>query len=444
VSTSATKGNPAQRRPVRHRGRTRRLARIALLTATTATVAQAFLTFVIAPLTNSSALEFEDFTYYYGAGQAVSRGISPYASFNAGPDNMTFSGFDYPPLVAWLLQPLGHLPKHIAATAFLWVALVCTVAGALIITHCVLPARWPRTQLALIASFVYSPATYNFWHGQMNPLVFLILAIALWAYVNDREVLCGIALGLGAGIKVAPVVLVLLLVRRRWWRGTLTMGVVGFAWLVLGVVALGFAVLHEYLTKVIPALSRENGWLYNQSWSGLINRAANHSILSFDPASSPIQVVTLILAAGSLALVAWAVHAAPRTRAERSGEFGTAVAAMILCATVAWYPHETHLLIPFAAAAALATQRTGNLRAALLVALGVAVVTIAVVAPVLIAASPFATIVSIHAGRWWYVYLQLWSLPALGTAGLMVALAIATHRTDTPTRHGSMTTATPE
>jgi len=426
------------------RGRTRRLVRIGLLAATTVTLLQAFVTFVIGPLTNPSALQFEDFNDYYGAGEAVSRGISPYASFDSGPGNMTFSGFDYPPLVGWLLQPLGHLPKHIAATAFLWVALACTIAGALIIAHAVLPATWPRTQLALIATFVYSPATYNFWHGQMNPLVFLILAIALWAYINDREALCGIALGLGAGLKIAPVVLVLLLLRRRWWRGTVTMGVVGFAWVVLGVIALGFGVLHQYITTVIPALSRENGWLYNQSWGGLVNRAANHSILFFDAASLPIQVVTLVLAAGSLALAAWAVHAAPRTRAERAGEFGTAVAAMILCATVAWYPHLTHLLIPFAAAAALAAERSRNIRTALPVALGVAVVTVAVVAPVLIAASPFPTIVSIHAGRWWYAYLQLWSLPALGTAGLMVALAIATRRTETPTRHGSMTTATPE
>ena len=66
----------------------------------------------------------------------------------------------------------------------------------------------------------FAPATYNYWHGQINPLIFLLLALAYRAYTRDREIVTGLLVGLAAGIKIAPVVLVLLLLRRHWWRGT--------------------------------------------------------------------------------------------------------------------------------------------------------------------------------------------------------------------------------
>ena len=407
-----------------------RLARTLVRAGAVAASVAGLLTFVLAPLQGRFTGEFEDFRAYHDAGSALNHGTDPYAAFVTQTPNVALTGFDYPPLVAWLCRPLGALPEATAATLWLWLGLGCTVAGCLVVMRSLLPARWPRTELAMLTSMLFGPALYNLWHGQMNPVVFLLLALGLRAWVSGRQTACGAWLGLAASIKLAPAVLLLLFVRRRWWRGLGAAALVGAGSLAAGTLTVGTGAMRTWVTQVLPVLTRPDGWLYNQSWSGVVNRAADHSVLTVQGGGQGLRLIALGLSAAGLAAAAWAVRPGRDAVAFRGGEYGAGLLAMLLAGTITWYAHYVIAVIPLAAAAVLVAGSRGAHRRALGIALGGATLTLAVAAPLLIAqASMTRVLAASRTGRWWPL-LQLCSAPALSAAALLVALVVVlrTHR----------------
>lgn len=374
--------------------------------------------FVLAPLLSTFSGPFEDFTGYAQAAHAVATGVSPYAHFDSS--TIVMAGFDYPPLVAAVLRPLDLLSARWQELLWLWLSLASLVGAGAIAARALLPASWPRTRLGVAAALSFPAATYNLWHGQMNPVILLLLAVALSDYVAGRRTRCAVVIGIAASIKLAPVLLLVVLVRRGWWRAigaaTATIAAAGAA----GVVALGWPVTRQYITDVLPVLSRDNGWLYNQSWNGVVSRIAERSVLIPEGSSSAIHVAVLVLGLATIAAVWWAVSRGPRTRAERGAEFACGTLAMLLVSSVTWYPVYAQLLIAVAAAVGLAHERR-LLRAGLLgwsaTAAGVTVAGAAVVG-----ALTMTSIVHVAAGPAWWWFLQACSLPTLAAAGLLVVM----------------------
>ncbi|MBV8196399.1 MAG: DUF2029 domain-containing protein, partial [Candidatus Dormibacteraeota bacterium] len=177
--------------------------------------------FLIDPTWGHFGGPFEDFAAYMGAARSMASGGSPYAQFD--PSTPVMSGFIYPPFAAVLVQPLALLTDSQALPVWLAISLACTVAGAIIVARTALPASWPRVELGLLAAIAFAPAAYNYWHGQINGVILLLLALGYRAYVKDQPLRAGVILGLAAGIKLAPALLILLLLRRRWWRGAAAM-----------------------------------------------------------------------------------------------------------------------------------------------------------------------------------------------------------------------------
>ncbi len=383
--------------------------------------------FVVAPLTGHFSGEFEDFAAYLGAARAAVAHGDIYAAFTQQTQNVALSGFDYPPLVALLVSPLALVSANAAATAWLLVGVAATLAGAVIVARTLLPATWPRVELAVLATFLFAPATYNLWHGQMNPVIFLALALGLRAWVRGEQTWCGVFVGAAAAIKLAPLVLIVLMLRRRWWRGAVASVAVFAASAVAGVLAFGVHTSVRYVQSVLPVLSRDDGWLYNQSWSGVVNRAAAHSVLTFDSNLLLTHAVSLALSVACIGIAAWAVRRDDVDRTSRGAQYACGVIAMLLAGTITWYAHDVHLLIPIAAAAALlARERRG--RGPLFVALLACLLATAVLAPFLISIAAMPAVVAVSHGALWWPVLQLASLPALTAAGLLLALALTLRR----------------
>jgi alpha-1,2-mannosyltransferase len=424
VSAAASTGAPRVSRL--HLPVGRRTASLLLTAATAAAAVEAFLTFVLAPLRGTFSGEFEDFEAYFQGGRAVADGTNPYAGFDAS--TVAMSGFDYPPFAAWLVRPIMALPHHWAATLWLWIALAALVAGSIIAARALLPAGWPSTRLAVLAALIYAPATYNLWHGQMNSVVFLLLALAVSDYVAGREIRCGTWIGLAAGIKVAPVLLLFLLVRRGWMRGAVAGGAVGAGTLVVGGLLLGLDDTRQWFTAVLPTLSRDNGWIYNQTWNGVLSRLGDHSVLNPDASALWVKLGATVLGVAGLAAVLWVTRSGYRRTAERGAEFGAAVLAMLLAGSIAWFPHEVHLLIPLFAAAALLAARDARASRPVTAGLAGVVVATGVLAPWAISQLPMEQILAIHGGALWYPFLQATSLPALSSAVLLGALVLALRR----------------
>jgi Glycosyltransferase family 87 len=389
--------------------------------------------FVLQPLTGHFPGEFEDFAAYLGAAQAAASHGDIYAAFVQQNQNVALSGFDYPPIVALALSPLAWLPAQTAATLWLLLDVACTVAGCIVVARTALPEHWPRLELAMLGAFAFSAAMYNFWHGQMNPEIFLLLALAFRSWVRGDEALCGVLVGIAAAIKLAPLVLVLLLLRRRWWQGAaVALGVFVLA-AGAGVLAFGIHTAVEYVQSVLPVLGRDDGWLYNQSWDGVVSRLADHSVLQFQPQVTAIRVVVLVLSAASVLAAAWSVRPAHGDREARAGQFGAGVVAMLLAGTITWYAHDVHLLIAFAAAAVLVARRAAG-HALLMWSLLVTLLLYGVMAPLLIASASMTEIAAIARTAWWYPLLIVTSLPALSSCVFLVALARSSRNAATPRR----------
>jgi hypothetical protein len=372
--------------------------------------------FVFDPLSGHFAGSFEDFSAYLGAARSIAAGGSPYVQFD--PGTVVMSGFIYPPFAALVVSPLAAFSDRAATSLWLVLELLSTIAAAVILARTALPKGWPRVELGLLAALTFAPATYNYWHGQINPLILLLLVLAYQGYVHDREIVCGVCVGLGAGIKLAPIVLVLLLVRRHWWRGATA--------------ALASAgPTQKFLTSVFPALNRATGWIFNQSLAGIVSRLDEHSILKVQPTGLAVTAGSTAAALAVLLMAAWVVRPVNRTPHERGAEFGIGVTAMVLAGSISWFPHFTYLLIPLFAVVGLVASRGWRAERMLVAAAIATVVVFAVVAPAVIARLAINGIAALsHSGLWWPL-LQLFSLPGLTAVCLLIAMARSLRATAT-------------
>jgi alpha-1,2-mannosyltransferase len=400
----------------------RSIAHVLVTAGAIAAVIGAMYNFIVLPLAGSFSGPFEDFGAYAGAAHAVATGTSPYASF--GGATIVMTGYDYPPFAAVLLRPLAILSARWQELIWLWISVASLVGGAVITARALLPASWPRARVGIFVALAFPAATYNLWHGQMNTVIFLLLAMALSDYLSGHRTRCGVILGIAAGIKIAPVVLLIVLLRRGWWRGALAGVATGAATLAIGVGALGWPVTRQYLTSVLPVLNRDNGWIYNQTWNGVVNRLAQHSVLTVDAPSIWLHAVATVLSLVTVGALLVAVRGRDRTRAERGAEFACGVTVMLLVGSIAWYPVYVHLLIAIAAAVGLAHER-GRLGRALMCWSAAALIGVGVIGGAAIAAISVTGVGAFSTGPAWWVFLQACSLPALLATGLLIVLVSA-------------------
>ncbi len=434
-------GGPAgTHRRFRPDAHARALGLLLLRAAAIASVIAGLITFVIAPIRGTFSGEFEDFGAYLAAAHAVANHSDLYAQFIHQHPNVALSGFDYPPVVAFLVQPLAWVPATAAAMIWLWLTVACTAAATGIAAFTLLPRAWPRLEISALVTFLFSAATYNYWHGQMNPVIFLLLALALHAWVRERQTRFGVLIGIAASIKLAPIVLVVLIIRRRWWRAAGACAVTVAAGLALGVAAFGTATLHEYVTRVLPVLSAQDGWLYNQSISGVVSRLFGHAVLTPQSGSLLISVLTYAVLVVMLGLLFFAIAPRARDRTVSGAEFAAGTLFMLLASTITWYAHYvTAIIIVFAAVGLMAWDRAWRSRA-LTASTATFVVAVAVLAPILIAnVSSSAQLTELSHTGWWWLLTQVTSLPAICASAMLVALTVSlrrgTERTRTPSLH---------
>jgi alpha-1,2-mannosyltransferase len=181
--------------------------------------------------------DFTDLFVYQYAGQSVLDGVSVYAS----DDPVTGLPFTYPPFAAVLMLPLAPLPAWLAAA--LWTGasmLALTAVVALVLRGLDLPSSGWLVTLVAGGALAMEPVWQNLTFGQVN--AFLLLAVLVDLLRPGRR-WSGVLLGLAAGVKLAPLVFVVMLVlvgRRRdagrailTFAGTVVAGLVvmpGAAW----------------------------------------------------------------------------------------------------------------------------------------------------------------------------------------------------------------------
>ena len=267
---------------------------------------------------------FTDLSVYRFGGHAVLNGLPLYES----RDPVTGLRFTYPPFAAVALAPLALLP--VGAAAALWTgASVGAIAAVVSMSRHALGGAAPGWLVALITcgALALEPVWQNLAFGQVN--LFVMLAVVVGLLGRQRR-WSGLLVGLVAGLKLTPLVFVVLLVLvgRRAMAGR---AVLAFA----GTVLVGFAVTpvsaSSYWADRLIDAGRVGpaGLAHNQSVYGALTRLLD----------GPPSMLLWLVVAGPLSLAALLVGVAWWRRGDHL--FGTCLAAiaMLMASPVSWTHH---------------------------------------------------------------------------------------------------------
>jgi hypothetical protein len=213
-----------------------------------------------------------DFDYYILAGASLLRGENPYTAAIQMHAEHISGGYVYPPLLAWLLVPLGAvLPARLPY--LVWV--LAEMAGfaaclALVLRAGANPVARHWVILAVGAAFLPFITWDNFYHGQVDFVLMSLVTAGLYLIVRGRSVSGGFLLALAPSVKPFLAVLLIYLAWRSRWRAFFVAGFTGAALLVL-----------SFLPTLSQGTSVIEGWFEASRTQGmppLIGHPFNHAI----------------------------------------------------------------------------------------------------------------------------------------------------------------------
>ena len=300
-----------------------------------------------------------DLRVNYVASLAMREGLNPYdntvALQVAGREAIPYVGTETwtmvtnPPTAMPYFALFTFMPLSDARVAFLGVNVALLALSLLFIYRTVAPRRpWSWLALTGAAILAFEPILRTLRLGQVDIAILFLLAVAVWALSRRNNGFAGIAVGLAASFKLAPVLLGLYFLWRGNWRA---LGGLVAATGVMGVISLWFAgsgTWDYYLTKRFPDLLAGTGLWNNLSVPGLINRftvgtelaGGYWGTLPAIPLASALGYVWI-----ATVLLICARILGRRPNAPVMLEFGFATAAVLVVAGVAW-PHYAAWLLP--------------------------------------------------------------------------------------------------
>jgi alpha-1,2-mannosyltransferase len=299
--------------------------------------------------------EATDFTVYFSAADALTRGQDPYSIVSARGWH-----FISPVATAVLFTPLTQFPTAIASA--IWYLLSIGFLGATIVLalDLLVPNKDSdvRTRTWIIALLVLAgPMIVTLSRGQWSLLIGFLITLGWWLYEKDRLFFSGFCFGFAAALKVLPIVFAFyLIVKRRWIAlgGFITALVIG------AVVMPGIFVkwseiprLHEEWFRLVlyPALTNTHNTVYgellnpalkrNQSFAAVVFRTANPSIWIRTACTLLLDASVAVIAAMTL----WH-NRIGRNTAVDAAEVGVVTCLMLFVSPVTWSHYYAELLLP--------------------------------------------------------------------------------------------------
>jgi hypothetical protein len=328
--------------------------------------------FVMRPRPHSG----DSFPAITAARKAAVRNGDLYTDFQA-----VGSSFIYPPTAAIELLPLGVLGNRAgdaAATEALDVIGRLAVLATVLLSARLLggalgtPLGWAATLAVLLAFY---PLRWMVRLVQVQSLITVLLAAALFLYGRRRGVWCGVAIGLASGLKPHYGALVIFALVRKEWRVALWGAATALALMLASVAWLGLEPWRAYAMTVLPAISTGYGYFPNQSINGLLHRWVGHSTAFELPPPSPTVSTLTLIASALLFVVAIVPRLRPATpggvprpgfevveddRLRRSIDIGIAMLAFTLASPIVWDHHYAWTVALFAACAAWGARHASS------------------------------------------------------------------------------------
>jgi hypothetical protein len=172
-----------------------------------------------------------------------------YLSLGPGEAQKLQYPYPYAPFIALLWSPLAGLSPLTGMALWDLLNLAAYVGGLLLLLSSLGISRIARLML-LLGAITCFPFIINLEQGQSSGLVMLSLAAGVALLKRGRDLPAGLAFGLLAiKIQWLPVIVLVLLFKRRWWV-LLGMLAVGAAMLGITALIIGTAWIPDYLNVV--------------------------------------------------------------------------------------------------------------------------------------------------------------------------------------------------
>ena len=182
-----------------------------------------------------------DFYSYYIGAAAIQEGKPIYA-FETYESVVETVGirhaglYLYPPTLAILIQPALLVSPYVGALIWLGLNVGILIASVgLLLWNSNIRDHWMRAGLLLLP-VVFTPTIMSLYLGQVNVLVFVLIALAYLTFVQKRPYISGVLLAVSVWIKLWPVVLIAYFFWKREWKvvsgailGLLLVGLLTFA-----------------------------------------------------------------------------------------------------------------------------------------------------------------------------------------------------------------------
>jgi hypothetical protein len=307
-----------------------------------------------------------DFKAYYIAADMLRKGKDFYdveqqeleVEARGLPPNESF--YIYPPLLAILFVPLTTLPIHTAAQLWFFLNLVLYGVSLVVLWRALKLGQMSKNlPLLWTLAFLFPPALFTLYKGQVNIVILLLLVVTYWLCTRGSERASGLVLGVAAMIKVIPICLLPYLAWRKRYKlcaaSVVTMVVIG----ILGLIIVGVGPHHTYFSVVMPSLAQPRPNPGNQSLGGFLSLLLVENAYADHLVHSPFLWKTATLALSLLAivgvvLVLWRTEGAPDCV---DLEYALVVTTLPLIANIAWVDLFVLLLIPYAVLYKHALQR---------------------------------------------------------------------------------------
>ncbi|WP_129633119.1 glycosyltransferase family 87 protein [Candidatus Oscillochloris fontis] len=221
---------------------------------------------------------------YLASARAITHGIDPIG--NAGAVFLPEAPADippyfYPPLLALLLVPLASLPYPIALGVWMLGVLATTILLSVMLKPLV---GW---KMALIGVFFFLPTLESLWLGQINALIAVLIALILSSTNEQSHRRLGMAVAVGALLKITPILAAPVLLIKQRWMSLLALGMT-----IVGVVLLSLPFVHieTWINGSIYALQSNVSSPLFASWTGILRRQSG-MIATLGP---PVVILTLL------------------------------------------------------------------------------------------------------------------------------------------------------
>ncbi len=265
------------------------------------------------------------------------------------PLNESF--YIYPPLLAILFVPLTILPMDTAALVWFFLNMILYGASLLVLWKALGLGRLSRNlPLLWTLAFLFPPALYTIYKGQVNILLLLLLALTYWLHSMGSQRLAGVALGVATMVKIIPVFLLPYFAWRRQYTVCLatiaTIALIG----IVGILVVGLGPHLTYVSSVLPSLAEPRPNPSNQSLGGFFSLLLIDNPYSDNLAHDEALWKAAVVASSALLVVAviFALWHCRSSTISVDLEFSFVIATLPLLANIAWVDLFVLLVFPYA------------------------------------------------------------------------------------------------